>query len=236
VMAALMLLPTIGTLFCAEPAVQLQSRPVSLEQVFLDPLLGFFRHNGVGMAWVLLLFVGCYKLPDQIIGPMAGPFYLDVGYSKADIATVSKFFGVWIGIAGALLGGLCVAMYGTRRMLVVAALGVALSNLAYLLMASFPSQLWAFYLAIAADNGAQGFSGTVLVAFIATMIQKQYTGTQFALMVSLAFLPGKLLGGISGMLVEATSFRTFFMLSTLSVIPTLLLLWWLWPRIAPKSA
>ncbi len=69
------------------------------------------------MGLALLLFVGLFKFPDQVIGVMSGPFYLDSGYSKADIATVSKLYGVWMGIAGAFLGGIAVAAFGFRRML-----------------------------------------------------------------------------------------------------------------------
>ena len=89
--------------------------------------------------------------------------YKRQGYTKADIATVSKLYGVWMGIAGAFLGGVAVAAFGFRRMLLVAALGVALSNLAFLLMAQHPSEIWAFYAALTADNLCQGFAGTVLV-------------------------------------------------------------------------
>jgi PAT family beta-lactamase induction signal transducer AmpG len=167
---------------------------------------------------------------------MAGPFYLDSGYTKADIATVSKLYGVWMGIAGAFLGGVAVAAYGFRRMLFVAAIGVALSNLAFLLMANNPSQIWAFYAALTADNLFQGFAGTVLVAFMSSLTDRNFTATQFALLVSLANLPGKFVGGASGYIVEATSFSTFFMLSTLTVVPTLILLTWLWPRIREPMA
>ena len=162
---------------------------------------------------------------------MAGPFYLDSGYSKADIATVSKLYGIWTGIVGAFVGGVCVAAFGFRRMLFVAAVGVALSNLAFLLMAYNPGQIWAFYLAISADNLFQGFAGTVLVAFMSSLTDRNFTATQYALLVSLANLPGKFAGGVSGFLVEATSYATFFILSALTVVPTLLLLGWLWQRI-----
>ena len=166
---------------------------------------------------------------------MAGPFYLDSGYTKADIATVSKLYGIWAGIGGAFLGGVCVAAFGFRRMLLVAALGVALSNLAFLLMAHYPAQIWAFYAAITADNIFQGFAGTTLIAFMSSLTDRNFTATQFALMVSLANLPGKFAGGLSGYLVEATSYRSFFALSAMTVVPTLLLLAWLWRRIRERE-
>lgn len=120
-------------------------------------------------------------------------------------------------------------------MLLVAALGVAMSNLAFLLMAHNPGKLWAFYAALSADNLFQGFAGTVLVAFMSSLTDRNFTATQYALLVSLANLPGKFIGGVSGYIVEATSYSTFFILSSITVVPTLLLLAWLWPRIADRG-
>jgi PAT family beta-lactamase induction signal transducer AmpG len=236
-MSSLMLLPIGATLLSREPdmPVQTVARKIDFAGAFWQPFTSFFSANGVAMALVLLLFVGMYKFPDQVIGVMAGPFYLDSGYTKADIATVSKLYGVWMGIGGAFLGGIAVAAFGFRRMLLVASLGVALSNLAFLLMAQNPSQIWAFYAALTADNLCQGFAGTVLVAFMSSLTDRNFTATQFALLVSLANLPGKFVGGASGYIVEATSYSAFFMLSATTVVPTLLLLAWLWPRIREQA-
>lgn len=233
VMAALMLLPIATTLLCREPfaPVSTVARKIDVIGAFWQPFTSFFSTNGVLLGLVLLLFVGLFKFPDQVIGVMAGPFYLDSGYTKGDIATVSKLYGVWTGIAGAFLGGFAVAAFGFRRMLFVATLAVALSNLAFLLMAHNPSEIWAFYVAITADNLSQGFAGTVLVAFMSSLTDRNFTATQYALLVSLANLPGKFVGGASGYIVEATSYSMFFLLSALTVIPTLLLLMWLWRRI-----
>lgn len=237
-MSALMVLPIATTLMCREPVAPESSvvRRIDFMGAFWQPFASYFANNGVLLGLALLLFVGCFKFPDQVIGVMAGPFYLDSGYTKADIATVSKLYGIWAGIAGAFAGGVAVAAFGLRRMLLVAAVGVALSNLAFLLMAEFPSQIWAFYAAITADNLFQGFAGVVLIAFMSSLTDRNFTATQFALLVSLANLPGKFAGGVSGFLVEATSYSVFFMLSALTVVPTLLLLAWLWRRIREPDA
>lgn len=166
-----------------------------------------------------------------MIGVMAGPFYLDSGYTKADIATVSKLYGVWVGIAGAFIGGVCIAAFSMRSMLFVATIIVSLSNIAYLLMANNPGQEWAFFATISADNISQGFAGVVLVAFMSSLTNQNFTATQYALLASLANLPGKFIGGLSGYIVEATSYSWFYILSSLSVIPTLLILAWLWTRL-----
>src|SRR3546814_2235829 len=143
-MAALMLVPIATTLLAREPEAPQSTvvRRIDFLGAFWQPFSSYFRNNGVLLGLVLLLFVGLFKFPDQVIGVMAGPFYLDSGYSKSDIATVSKLFGIWMGIAGAFAGGVAVAAFGFRRMLLVAALGVALSNLAFLLMAYNPGEIW----------------------------------------------------------------------------------------------
>ena len=237
-MAALMLIPVAATLLCKEPEARAATveRRIDFLGAFWQPFASYFRNNGVVLGLALLVFVGLFKFPDQVIGVMAGPFYLDSGFSKADIATVSKLFGIWMGIGGAFLGGIAVAAFGVRRMLLVAALGVALSNLAYLLMAHNPGELWAFYAAISADNLFLGFAGVVLIAFMSALTDRNFTATQFALLVSLANLPGKFAGGVSGYFVEATSYATFFTLSAFTVVPTLLLLAWLWRRIRVDDA
>lgn len=236
-MASLMLLPIVATLLSREPEVPETTvvRKVDFLGAFWQPFSSFFSTNGLALGLALLLFVGLFKFPDQVIGVMAGPFYLDSGYTKADIATVSKLYGVWMGIAGAFLGGVAVAAFGFRRMLLLAALGVALSNIAFLLMAQNPSEIWAFYAALTADNLCQGFAGTVLVAFMSSLTDRNFTATQFALLVSLANLPGKFVGGVSGFIVESSSYSTFFVLSATTVVPTLLILVWLWPRIRENT-
>ena len=236
-MAALMLLPVATTLLAREPDAPESTvvRRIDFVGAFWQPFSSYFRNNGVLLGLVLLAFVGLFKFPDQVIGVMSGPFYLDSGFTKSDIATVSKLFGIWMGIGGAFAGGVAVAAFGFRRMLLVAAIGVALSNLAFLLMAHNPSELWAFYAAIAADNLFQGFAGVVLIAFMSALTDRNFTATQFALLVSLANLPGKFVGGLSGYVVEATSYSTFFAMSALTVVPTLLLLAWLWPRIGDRQ-
>lgn len=233
VMAGFMILPLLAGLLSREPVKQkaLVIREINVGEAFIKPFQDFFSRNGLVLALALLAFVGLFKLPDQMIGVLAGPFYLDSGFTKADIATVSKLYGIWIGIAGAFLGGLCVAAFSIRRMLVIAAIAVAASNLAFLLMAMNPSENWAFFAAISADNLSQGFAGTVLVAFMSGLTNRNFTATQYALLVSLANLPGKFIGGLSGYIVEASSYQMFFIFSSISVIPTLLLLSWLWNKL-----
>ncbi len=228
-MAALMLLPLGAALLAREPAAVSFHHP-GLGAAFVGPFREFFGRNGIPLALALLAFVGLFKMPDQMLGVVAGPFYIDSGFDKSQIATVSKLFGVWVGIAGTFLGGAAVAGFGLRGPLVVAALAVSVSNLLFVLMAQHPGELWVFVLTICGDNLAQGFAGTVLVAFMSSLADRNYTATQYALLSSLANLPGKLVGGASGWMAESWGYAGFFVVSTLSVVPALLLLAWLWPR------
>ncbi len=237
-MAGCMSVPLMAALVAKEPdpSATLSIREIRLRDAFLKPFAEFFTRNGVLLGLGLLAFVGLFKLPDQMIGVLAGPFYLDSGYTKADIATVSKLYGVWIGVAGAFLGGTCVAAFSINKMLVVATIAVAVSNLSFLLMAFHPAETWAFFVAISADNLSQGFAGVVLVAFMSGLTNRHFTATQYALLASLANLPGKFIGGVSGYIVEATNYQTFFIVSTFSVVPTLVLLAWLWNKTQDKQA
>jgi PAT family beta-lactamase induction signal transducer AmpG len=230
----LLIVPIVTVLIAREPEHRVRERVplrVAVQEGFVGPFRDFFSRYGVGLALGLLLFVALFRLPDQMLGVMAYPFYLDAGFTKTQIAEVSKVYGVIIGIAGALLGGWAVTRFEMRRLLVVAALGVALSNMLYLLMAANPGQTWAFVATLSGDNFAQGFAGPVLVAFMSGLVNRSFTATQYALLSSLANLPGKLIGGMSGFLVKDAGYSALFVISTVSIVPTLLVMAVLWRRL-----
>lgn len=201
-----------------------------------EPFKDFFtRYAGItGIA--LLCFMGLFKISDQMLGVMALPFYLDSGFSKTEIASVSKLFGVWVGIAGAFLGGAAVIRYGTTAMLYLAIALASISNLLYLLLAIFPGNLSLFIAVIGGENISGGFLGAVAVAWLSSLVSRQYTATQYALFSSLVALPGKLLGGFSGFMVTGMGYSGFFILSTFLGIPSLLLLLWLSKKLASQSS
>jgi MFS transporter, PAT family, beta-lactamase induction signal transducer AmpG len=230
----LLIVPIVTVLIAREPEHRVRERlplRVAVQEGFIGPFRDFFSRYGLGLALGLLLFVALFRLPDQMLGVMAYPFYLDAGFTKTQIAEVSKVYGVIIGIAGALLGGWAVTRFEMRRLLVVAALGVALSNMLYLLMAQNPGQTWAFVATLSGDNFAQGFAGPVLVAFMSGLVNRSFTATQYALLSSLANLPGKLIGGMSGFLVKDSGYSALFVISTVSIVPTLIVLALLWRRL-----
>ena len=236
-MALLVLVPAATALIAREPAREGGTalvRPRIRAVDFVDPFRQFVRRHGVTFAIVALAFVGLYKLPDQILGVLAGPFYRDIGFSKADIATVSKFYGIWVGLGGVVVAAVAIAAFKLRHLLLVSALAIASTNLLYVLMALNPGEYWAFVLTISGDNFALGFAGTVLVTYMSSLTSTGFTATQYALLSSLANLPGKAAALFSGFVVEHYGYVAFFVLSTLSIVPTLVLLVWLWRRIDPE--
>jgi MFS transporter, PAT family, beta-lactamase induction signal transducer AmpG len=238
VMAALVLLPASAAMLAREPAraAATTGRAALRLADFIDPFRQFVQRHGLKLAVVALVFVGLYKLPDQILGVLAGPFYRDIGFSKADIGTVSKLYGIWIGLAGVVAAAVAIAAFKLRHLLLVSALGIASTNLLYVLMATNPGEYWAFVLTISGDNFALGFAGTVLVTYMSSLTSAGFTATQYALLSSLANLPGKAAALFSGFVVENYGYVAFFVVSTLSIIPTLVLLVWLWRRIEPEGA
>ncbi len=233
-MALLLIAVIAATLMAREPE---HRRPASaglgasLRDGVIGPFADFFqRYRGI-LGVALLLFIGLFKISDQMLGVMAMPFYLDSGFSKTQIGTVSKIFGVWIGIAGAFIGGASVVRIGIERSLFIGILIGGVSNLLYLLLAMHPGNLVFFTLVISGENLAGGFLGTAAVAWLSALVNRRYTATQYALFSSLVTLPGKLIGGLSGYMVTAMSYTGFFIFSTLAVLPALALFLWLRPRV-----
>ena len=227
VMAALMLPGVLAALLVAEPAVALSPAGVnSLTDWFSTAVVGpfreFFQRVG-GFGFVLLLFIGSYRISDMVLGVMANPFYIDTGFSLSEIATVTKVFGFGITLVGAALGGVAVARYGAARPLVAGAVLLAASNLVFIGLAQAGPDLGWLIAAICADNLAAGFVGTIFIAYLSSLTNVAYTATQYALFTSLMSLPGRLLSGFSGQVVEMSGWVNFFNYTTAAGIPAILL-------------
>lgn len=219
-----------ATLLAREPphaAVRTASLGETVRDGVIGPFRDFFQRYRGALGLALLAFMGLFKVPDQMIGVMALPFYLDCGFSKTEIGTVSKFFGVWVGIAGAFLGAAVIVRLGVQRSLFIAMLLGAVSNLLFLLLAQFPADIRVFVAVIGGENLAGGFLGTAAVAWLSSLVNRHYTATQYALFSSLVALPGKLLGGVSGFVVGGFGYTTLFIASTLAILPALGLFAWL---------
>jgi PAT family beta-lactamase induction signal transducer AmpG len=226
VMAALMLPGVLTALLVAEPDVVVQAGAGSLADWFATAVVGpfteFFQRVG-GFGFVLLLFIGSYRISDMVLGVMANPFYIDTGFSLSEIATVTKVFGFVVTLVGAALGGMAVARYGAARPLVAGAVLLAASNLVFIGLAQAGPEMGWLIAAICADNLAAGFVGTIFIAYLSGLTNVAYTATQYALFTSLMSLPGRLLSGFSGQIVESSGWVSFFIYTTAAGIPAILL-------------
>lgn len=209
----------------------------------IAPFVDFFRtHRWTGL--LILAMVGAYRLPDFIMGTVARPMYRQ-SFSLIEIGTMSGLIGVWVTIAGALIGGFVVFRFGIMRALLAGLVAVFAGNLCYALLAASGHSIVMFAVAIGVENIAAGFAGTALLAYMSSLTNKAFTATQYALFSSFYALPGKLLGGLSGFLVDwfathrhlfdalvpslaalpdkVVGFVPFFVTTALTVLPALVL-------------
>jgi PAT family beta-lactamase induction signal transducer AmpG len=188
------------------------------------PFLDFFQRNTVKTGLLILAFIGTFRLTDYTMGVMSNPFYLDVGYTLQQIAIVAKVYGIIASIVGVIIGGIGVARLGVVRALVIGGVLVVLTNLAFATLAftEHPS-LTGLALVVSADNFAYNFAGTAFIAYMSGLTNAAYTATQYALFSSLFALPGKLLMGLSGYVVDAVGYPWFFVYTSALGLPALLL-------------
>ena len=186
------------------------------------PFLDFFRRVG-WWALAILAFVAVYRIGDLVMGIMANPFYLDLGFTKSEIAAISKLFGFTMTVTGAIAGGLAVARYSAVRMLIVGAILVAVTNLLFAELAALGADRSFLVVTISADNFSAGFAGSVFIAFLSSLTSTTYTATQYALFSSLMTLPGKIISGYSGIIVDTYDYQWFFYYAAAMGIPAIVM-------------
>ena len=225
VMALSMAVGVLAVLFTSEPTTRAQPRGLRWRD-FVDPFVDFFVRYGRFAVWILL-FIGIFRISDITMGVMANPFYLDIGYTKGDIATVSKIFGFAMTISGAVIGGVLVTRYDVMRLLPVAAILPAATNLlfAWLATQQVPNLAW-LAVVISADNLAGGMATSVFIAYLSGLTGVGHTATQYALFSSLMTLPAKFIGGFSGFVVEAAGYAYFFIYTAAIGLPAIVLAAW----------
>lgn len=232
VMAVAMLVPIGTTLMAREPDV-LRIRPArwrdAMREGVIEPFADFLRRYGWALAGVTLLFLLLFKIPEQAtIGGIMSPFYRDMGFSKTEIGTITKIYGIWIGIVGVFVGGAAVARWGAWRPLGVTIVLCGCSNLLYLALITHPGNLVALTLVISGENFTLGMLGPPTVAFLSSLVSRQHTATQYALLSSMVNLPGKLLGFFAGGIATATGYGQYFVITVLSILPAMALFLYLW--------
>jgi PAT family beta-lactamase induction signal transducer AmpG len=208
------------------------ARRLDFDRAVKAPLADLWRRIGPMLPWVLLL-MALYRVSDFLSGVMANPLYVDLGYSKTQIASIAKVYGIWISIVGAFAGGVSIAKLGLFRTMVIGAVLQAVSHLTFAWLSLQPPSIVALGIAISADNFSLAYGGTALVTYMSALTGAGFTATQYALFSSLYALPGKVIAGGSGFVVQAWGYAAFFTMTAAILLPVTALLFWV--RRSPAS-
>ena len=199
----------------------------SIGTSFIEPITDLGRRFGWWLAAILLL-VALYRLPDFLTGVMANPLYITLGFTKVEIANVTKVLGIWISIAGAFGGGLAIARFGLMPTLLVGGIAASASHLCLALLAANGQRHDLLVLSVCVESFAGSFAGTALIAYMSSLVSPAMAASQYALLSSLYALPGKIIGGLSGFAVAAWGFPTFFASTSTIGLPVALLCLAVW--------
>ena len=239
VMAASMLVGIVTVLLAPEPVPVAQSSPRTpgewLRQTLVDPFADFFRRYRWQAALILAL-IGVYRISDVVMGIMANPFYVDMQYTKAEVAAVTKIYGVIMTLVGAWIGGVLSMRFGVMRILMAGAVMSAVSNLLFAWLAGHGHDVNALIVVVSADNLAGGIASAAFVAYLSSLTNIQYSATQYALFSSLMLLLPKFVAGWSGAFVDQFGYATFFTSTALLGVPVLLLVWLAGRALPPAPA
>jgi PAT family beta-lactamase induction signal transducer AmpG len=205
----------------------------TLKSALVDPFADFMSRPD--WLWILA-FILLYKFGDAFAGAMANPFYIEMQFSKAEIANISKIFGMLATLAGVFAGGLMVYCYGIMLSLLLAGILQMASNLMFALQAVVGHDLGMLAATIGIENLSGGMGSAAFVAYLSSLCSRQYTATQYALLSSLMAVGRTVLSSSSGWLADHVDWVTFFLISTVVALPGLLLLWWLMNRVRPEAS
>ena len=202
-----------------------------ISKSYMGPILNFIQRYGK-FAFLILILISLYRIADIVMGVMANIFYLEKGYKISDIATYSKFFGVFATIFGGFVGGYCSYKFGTMKCLFFGALIAALSNLLFAWLAVSPISINFLIAVITADNISSGFAGAAFVIYLSGLTSIKFTATQYALFSSIMLFLPKLIAGYAGSWVDIMGYPYFFSLTALLGLPVLILIIWI-SKVAP---
>lgn len=258
-MAALMAVGVVTTLFSHEPDVSVDAQTVAREEAVarrlralswlpawlepplewlwravVSPFLDFLRRYR-WHAVLLLALIATYRISDIVLGVIANVFYVDMGFSKEEVATVTKFFGLIATLVGALLGGGLVGRFGVMPILLLGALLSAATNLLFAFLATLGHDLPMLVAVVTMDNLSGGLAVAAFVAYLSGLTNVSYSATQYALFSSVMMLLPKFVGGFSGLAVDSIGYEQFFTLTALVGVPVLLLVWLAWRYVPPKE-
>jgi PAT family beta-lactamase induction signal transducer AmpG len=228
VMAASMGLGVLTVLLSPEPMPRelppARNARAWLQGALIEPFAEFIRRYRWQAALILGL-IAVYRISDVVMGIMANPFYVDMGYTKDEVAAVTKVFGVIMTLLGAFIGGVLSMRLGVMRILMLGAVLSALTNLLFAWLATRGHDLTALVWVISADNLASGIASAAFIAYLSSLTNINYSATQYALFSSMMLLAPKWLAGFSGVYVDAHGYEAFFNSTALLGAPVLLLVW-----------
>jgi PAT family beta-lactamase induction signal transducer AmpG len=220
IMAVCMLPGVVTTLLAPEPEIHIGT-PKTMREAVFDPLIEYFSRRGA--LWILA-FILFYKIGDTMASAMTIPFYLDIGFSKTQIGMVVKLFGFWATVAGTLIGGVIMLRLGINRSLWAFGFFQAVSTAGFAVLAFFGNSLPLLSTVIAFENLSSGMGTAAFIAFMASITNKKFTATQYALLSSLMGVPRVMASAPTGFLAKNLGWETFFITCTLIAVPGMLLL------------
>ena len=228
VMAASMAVGALTVLWSPEPAHAAvpAARNLAdwLRSALIEPFADFLRRYR-WQAGLILALIAIYRISDVVMGIMANPFYVDMGYTKDEVAAVTKIYGVIMTLVGAFVGGALAMRLGVMRVLMLGAVLSAASNLLFALLSTRGHDLTGLIWVISADNLAGGIATAAFIAYLSSLTNISYSATQYALFSSMMLLLPKFLAGYSGRYVDAFGYANFFVATALLGLPVLLLVW-----------
>jgi len=217
----------VTTLFSKEPVhielAKARNAKAWLHQTLIEPFADFIKRYG-WHAILILSLIAIYRISDVVMGIMANPFYVDMGYTKDEVAAVSKVFGVVMTLVGAFIGGVLTLRFGVMRILFLGAVLSAVSNLLFAWLATQGHDLHGLIWVISADNLSSGIATAAFIAFLSALTNIQYSATQYALFSSMMLLLPKWLAGFSGVFVNHFGYSNFFISTAVIGAPVLILI------------
>ena len=231
VMAASMAVGLFTVLISKEPA-QAELPPARnakewLQGALVEPFADFLKRYR-WQAVLILSLIAVYRISDVVMGIMANPFYVDMGYTKAEVASVTKVYGVLMTLLGAFVGGVMALRWGVMRILMLGAIMSALSNLLFAWLSGHGHDVHALIVVVSADNLASGIASAAFIAYLSSLTNIQYSATQYALLSSMMLLLPKFIAGFSGDFVNAYGYANFFNVTALLGMPVLVLVALAW--------
>jgi len=220
IMAAAMSAGLIATLLAPEPECK-HGKPKTLQEAVVEPFKEYFTRD---YAFIILAFVFLYKVGDTMAGQMTMPLYLDLGFSKSEIAGIVKIFGFPITLAGTFVGGMLVMRHGTYKCLLWFGVLQSISTAGFVWLAYMGNSLPTLTIVIAFENLSAGLGTAAYIGFIASLTDKRFTATQFALLTSFMGMPRVFAAAPTGYMVGAFGWQGFFLFCTLIAIPGILLI------------